>query len=105
MVKLVKQSMKIRLANPGSNRRDDIYGGSAENRIRFAIEVLAAMADTIGAGRVGFRISPGNPYNDMADPDPVGSVRAAISDPVALQKVLVETPAALVTRTAAVTHA
>ncbi len=56
--------------NPGSNRRTDRYGGSAENRIRFAVEILKAMADTIGAGRVGFRISPGNPYNDMADDDP-----------------------------------
>lgn len=56
--------------NPNSNQRDDIYGGSAENRIRFAIEILTAMADAIGADRVGFRISPHNPYNDMADDDP-----------------------------------
>lgn len=56
--------------NPRSNRRDDRYGGSPENRIRFAIEVLRAMGDTIGAGRVGFRISPFNPYNDMHDDDP-----------------------------------
>lgn len=57
--------------------------------------------------RVGAdRLALGSDYPfDMADPDPVGSVRAAISDPVALQKVLVDTPAALVTRTAAVTHA
>ena len=56
--------------NPYSNGRTDEYGGSAENRIRFPIEVLVAMADAIGPGRVGFRISPGNPYNDMADNDP-----------------------------------
>lgn len=56
--------------NPNSNQRDDIYGGSAENRIRFPHEILAAMADAIGADRVGFRISPYNPYNDMADDDP-----------------------------------
>lgn len=56
--------------NPNSNQRDDEYGGSAENRVRFALDVLRAMADTIGAGRVGFRISPGNPYNDMVDDDP-----------------------------------
>lgn len=59
--------------NPNSNRRDDDYGGSPENRIRFAIEALGAMADAIGAGRVGFRISPGNPYNDMADDDPAAT--------------------------------
>lgn len=56
--------------NPNSNQRRDQYGGSAENRIRFAIEILGAMADAIGADRVGFRISPHNPYNDMADDDP-----------------------------------
>ena len=58
--------------------------------------------ELVGPGR----ITLGSDYPfDMADPDPVGSVRAAISDPVALQKVLVDTPSALVTRTAAVTHA
>jgi N-ethylmaleimide reductase len=56
--------------NPRSNRRDDEYGGSAENRARFPVEVLRAMTDAIGAGRVGFRISPFNPYNDMHDDDP-----------------------------------
>lgn len=59
--------------NPNSNRRDDEYGGSPENRIRFAVEALRAMADTIGAGRVGFRISPGNPYNGMIDDDPLAT--------------------------------
>jgi N-ethylmaleimide reductase len=54
--------------NPASNLRTDAYGGSPENRIRFALMVIAAMADAIGAGRVGLRISPGNPYNGM-DPD------------------------------------
>ena len=56
--------------NSHSNQRTDSYGGSVENRIRFTIEVLQAMAKAIGAGRIGFRISPGNPYNDMADDDP-----------------------------------
>jgi N-ethylmaleimide reductase len=56
--------------NPASNQRDDAYGGSVENRIRFPIEVLGALADAIGAGRVGFRISPGNPYNGMDPSDP-----------------------------------
>lgn len=51
--------------NPASNHRDDAFGGSVENRIRFPIMVLKAMAEAIGPGRVGFRISPGNPYNGM----------------------------------------
>jgi N-ethylmaleimide reductase len=54
--------------NPASNQRTDAYGGSVENRIRFPVELLTALAGAIGSGRVGFRISPGNPYNGM-DPN------------------------------------
>lgn len=56
--------------NPASNQRTDEYGGPAENRIRFPLAVLKAMADAIGPDRVGFRISPGNPYNGMDPSDP-----------------------------------
>lgn len=52
-----------------ANRRTDRYGGSIENRIRFAVEVASAVADEIGAGRTGVRISPGNPFNDMVEDD------------------------------------
>ncbi|MER7177178.1 alkene reductase [Streptomyces mesophilus] len=52
-----------------TNRRTDGYGGSLANRIRFAVEVAAAVADEIGPERTGFRISPGNTYNDMAESD------------------------------------
>jgi N-ethylmaleimide reductase len=47
-----------------SNRRTDAYGGTPERRCRFVLETLSAMADAIGAGRVGYRICPGNPFND-----------------------------------------
>ncbi|MEV6406384.1 alkene reductase [Streptomyces bobili] len=52
-----------------TNQRTDRYGGSIDNRIRFAVEVATAVADEIGAGRTGFRISPGNPFNDIAESD------------------------------------
>ncbi|MDQ0772866.1 N-ethylmaleimide reductase [Streptomyces aurantiacus] len=52
-----------------ANQRTDRYGGSVPNRIRFAAEVASAVADEIGADRTGLRISPGNPYNDMAEHD------------------------------------
>ena len=52
-----------------ANRRTDRYGGSIENRIRLAIEVASAVADEIGAGRTGIRISPGNPFNDIVEDD------------------------------------
>ena len=56
--------------NPASNHRTDDFGGSAENRIRFPVMVVQAMADAIGADRVGLRFSPGNPYNGMDVSDP-----------------------------------
>lgn len=56
--------------NPGSNHRTDAFGGSAENRSRFPLAVLSALAKAIGPGRVGFRISPGNPYNGMDPANP-----------------------------------
>lgn len=55
----------------GTNHRKDIYGGCVANRIRFVLECLAAMADGIGAGRVGLRVNPGNVYNDTSDDDTV----------------------------------
>jgi len=44
---------------PSANTRSDQYGGSIENRARFAIEVAAAIAEEIGADRTGIRLSPG----------------------------------------------
>jgi N-ethylmaleimide reductase len=54
----------------GTNQRTDRYGGSVENRSRFVLEVLAAMAGVDGARRVGMRICPDNPFNDLRDDDP-----------------------------------
>jgi NADPH2 dehydrogenase len=44
---------------PSANTRTDRYGGSLENRARFAIEVATAIADEIGADRTAIRLSPG----------------------------------------------
>ncbi|CCQ13968.1 putative uncharacterized protein [Rhodococcus sp. AW25M09] len=52
-----------------TNVRDDSYGGSIEGRVRFPAEVIAAVARALGADRVGVRISPANPYNDIAESD------------------------------------
>jgi 2,4-dienoyl-CoA reductase-like NADH-dependent reductase (Old Yellow Enzyme family) len=43
---------------PSANRRTDEHGGSPENRARFVVEVVRAVAGAIGAERVGLRISP-----------------------------------------------
>ncbi|AHE53265.1 alkene reductase [Sphingomonas sanxanigenens] len=57
----------------GSNVRSDGYGGAAINRIRFVVETLEALAEAVGADRVGFRICPGNPFNDLFDEDPAAT--------------------------------
>jgi NADPH2 dehydrogenase len=44
---------------PNANERTDEYGGSIENRIRFALEVTRAVADAIGSQKTGIRLSPG----------------------------------------------
>ncbi|MDA8445120.1 alkene reductase [Paracidovorax valerianellae] len=44
---------------PSANTRTDRYGGSIENRARFAIEVVTAIAEEIGADRTAIRLSPG----------------------------------------------
>ena len=51
----------------GSNQRTDQYGGSRENRARFLFEVTEAVVNVWGEGRVGVRISPENPFNDIHD--------------------------------------
>jgi N-ethylmaleimide reductase len=70
--------LPMQFLSTGSNKRRDRYGGSTPNRIRFVVETLEAMAHAIGADRIGFRIFPGNPYNDMHDEDPADTYTALI---------------------------
>ncbi|WP_151479818.1 alkene reductase [Streptomyces albicerus] len=63
---------------PGSNLREDEWGGSDEKRIRFAVEVVKAVAEAIGAHRTGLRVSPGNPFNDINEPDPEPAYTALV---------------------------
>ncbi|MFF0447748.1 alkene reductase [Streptomyces sp. NPDC004609] len=53
-----------------TNLRTDEWGGSVENRIRFAVEAAGSVADAIGAGRTAIRLSPANRLNDIAESDP-----------------------------------
>lgn len=52
-----------------TNLRTDEYGGSQANRARFLLEVLDAMSAVIGAERVGVKLSPSVPFNDMREAD------------------------------------
>jgi N-ethylmaleimide reductase len=51
--------------SPISNIRTDIYGGSIENRCRFIIEVVTAVANEIGKWKTGIRLSPYGVASDM----------------------------------------
>jgi len=53
-----------------TNKRTDRYGGSIENRSRFALEITEAVAEAIGAEKVGIRLSPSGLFNDMRDSNP-----------------------------------
>lgn len=55
--------------SPNSNHRTDQYGGSVENRSRFVVEVAAAVAEAIGADRVGIRLSPSMPLGGIDEGD------------------------------------
>ncbi|MFJ9684126.1 alkene reductase [Streptomyces bacillaris] len=55
---------------PNTNLRTDGWGGSESARVRFAVEVVKAVAAEIGGARTALRISPSNPYNDIDEPAP-----------------------------------
>ena len=61
-----------------TNLRSDAYGGDTSRRTRFVIETLEALVATIGAGRVGFRICPANPFNDVVDFEPLDTYRCLL---------------------------
>jgi N-ethylmaleimide reductase len=72
-----------------ANLRDDDYGGSTVNRIRFTVEVVEAVAQAIGAERTGLKVSPGNPYNGILESDPATVYQALV-------KALAPTPLAYI---------
>ncbi|CAN7790017.1 alkene reductase [Caballeronia sp. LjRoot34] len=62
-----------------TNRRTDAYGGSRENRARFLLEVVEAVAEVCGGERTGIRLSPVSPVNGAAlDSDPAATYGYAV---------------------------
>ncbi|KAI5276614.1 FMN-linked oxidoreductase [Aureobasidium subglaciale] len=53
------------------NKREDRWGGSVENRTRFALEVTKAVVDAVGADKTGIRLSPWSPFQGMKMDDPI----------------------------------
>jgi N-ethylmaleimide reductase len=64
----------------GANRRSDRYGGDALNRARFLIEIAETVVGEWGAERVGVRLSPTNPFNDMRDSNPAATFATAVGE-------------------------
>ncbi len=54
-----------------TNLREDEYGGSVENRARFLLEVVDALIEVWGAGRVGVHLAPRGDEHDMGDANPL----------------------------------
>ncbi|AUY51492.1 alkene reductase [Streptomyces sp. CB01881] len=63
-----------------TNRRTDAYGGSVAGRVRFVVEVVRAVAEAIGAERVGVRISPGVTVNGIEEGDTEEIYRALLGE-------------------------
>jgi N-ethylmaleimide reductase len=58
-----------------TNLREDAYGGTLENRLRFPLAVIEAVTDVWGPGRVGVRIAPATrmPGETPLDSDPMAT--------------------------------
>lgn len=56
-----------------TNQREDEYGGSVQNRMRFLSQVTEAVLSQWDASQVGIRLSPIGNQNDIDDSDPLGT--------------------------------
>lgn len=65
--------------NSASNVRQDAYGGSIENRARFLLEVVDAVADEIGADKVAVRLTPMGRFMGMGDETPEETFETIVS--------------------------
>jgi N-ethylmaleimide reductase len=63
-----------------TNQRTDRYGGGALNRARFLLEVTEALVGEWGSDRVGVRLAPTNPFNDIADSNPAATFSVAVNE-------------------------
>lgn len=68
----------------GVNQRHDRYGGSAEYRARFLLEVTETVAREFGADRTGVRLSPTGTLNEMRDANPLETFGTALRQLAAL---------------------
>lgn len=63
-----------------ANQRADGYGGNIENRSRFILEVMQEMVTAIGNDKVGIKLSPSIPFNNIIDSNPVATYSYLIQE-------------------------
>ncbi|ROQ30046.1 alkene reductase [Gallaecimonas pentaromativorans] len=69
--------------NSASNLRDDQYGGSIENRARLLLEIVDALVELLGPGKVAVRLTPMGRFMGMGDDTPeqtFGYIARALND-------------------------
>jgi N-ethylmaleimide reductase len=74
--------------SPVSNRRNDVYGGSIENRCRFVLETVEASAQAIGKDRIGIRLSPYGVASDMPHYPEIDDTYKYLSEQINRMKIL-----------------
>jgi N-ethylmaleimide reductase len=70
--------LPMQFLSTGTNLRQDAYGTTLTGRLRFVIECLESLTEVFGSERVGLRICPGNPFNDMHDARPLETYAALL---------------------------
>lgn len=61
-----------------TNQRTDAYGGDIKNRARLLLEVVEALTSVWPSDRIGIRLSPVSPLNDIADSEPMKTFSSVI---------------------------
>lgn len=69
--------------SPGTNQRTDSYGGSIENRIRFAVETAELVTKAIGGDKVGIRLSPHGVASGMKPYEGISETYVALAKALA----------------------
>ena len=70
--------LPMQFLSTGTNLRRDAYGAGLAGRLRFVIECLESLTGVFGSDRVGLRVCPGNPFNDMHDERPLETYAALL---------------------------
>jgi N-ethylmaleimide reductase len=66
--------------HPSTNKRTDKYGGNIANRVRFVLEIVAAVSSAIGKDKTGIRLSPYSLINDLVHHNEIDATYEYLAD-------------------------